>query len=156
MSHPLKRANSTPRWPSCTGTSQYPGTSPVSQVALYYDPSLGEPGVQNASGLLADADRVDAANNVLFGVVGEPVSVIVFALGGATDGSVGAAGLCGFRRQDGSHRPESGQYGLRHGVPALAAEPGLRAFQDRARDGDARGCGDLRAALREPDRRRRD
>ncbi len=90
MSHPMKRANATPQWPSYTGTSQYLGTSPMGQVAVYYDPSLGDPGLQNARDLLADADRVMAANNALFAAVGDPVAVVVFALGGATDGTGGA------------------------------------------------------------------
>src|SRR6266403_330398 len=37
-----------------------------------------------------DADRVASANDVLFGTTGGPVSVIVFALGGQTDGTGGA------------------------------------------------------------------
>jgi hypothetical protein len=90
MSHPLRRAASTPQWPSFTGTSQYVGTSPVSTVAVYVDPSLGDPALQNAKDLLADADRVAAANNAIFGTPGGPVSVIVFALGGQTDGTGGA------------------------------------------------------------------
>jgi hypothetical protein len=59
-------------------------------VAVYVDPSLGAPALQNAQDLLGDADRVVAANNALFGVPGDPVSVIVFALGGQTDGTGGA------------------------------------------------------------------
>ena len=90
MSHPLRRATSAPQWPSYKGTSQYVGTSPVSTVAVYVDPSLGDPALQNAKDLLADADRVVAANNAIFGTPGDPVSVIVFALGGQTDGTGGA------------------------------------------------------------------
>jgi hypothetical protein len=90
MSHPLRRASSVPQWPSYTGTSQYVGTSPVAMVAVYVDPSLGAPALQNAKDLLADADRVVAANNAIFGAPGDPVSVIVFALGGQTDGTGGA------------------------------------------------------------------
>jgi hypothetical protein len=90
MSHPLRRASATPQWPSYTGTSQYVGTSPVAMAAIYVDPSLGAPALQNAKDLLADADRVVAANNAIFGVPGDPVSVIVFALGGQTDGTGGA------------------------------------------------------------------
>jgi hypothetical protein len=59
-------------------------------VAIYVDPSLGDPAMQNAKDLLADADRVVAANNSIFGTPGDPVSVIVFALGGQTDGTGGA------------------------------------------------------------------
>jgi hypothetical protein len=90
MSHPLRRASAVPQWPSYTGTSQYVGTSPVAMVAVYVDPSLGAPALQNAKDLLADADRIVAANNAIFGAAGEPVSVIVFALGGQTDGTGGA------------------------------------------------------------------
>src|ERR1700688_2843063 len=90
MSHPLRRASAAPQWPSFTGTSQYVGTSPVYTVAVYVDPSLGDPALQNAKDLLADADRVVAANNAIFGVPGDPVSVIIFALGGQTDGTGGA------------------------------------------------------------------
>jgi hypothetical protein len=54
------------------------------------DPSLGPQGQQNANDLLGDADRVVAANDALFGSPGGPVSVIVFALDGVTDGTGGA------------------------------------------------------------------
>src|ERR1700733_10666035 len=90
MSHPLRRTSAAPQWPSYTGTSQYVGTSPAAAVTVYVDPSLGEPALQNAKDLLADADRVVAANNAIFGVAADPVSVIIFALGGQTDGTGGA------------------------------------------------------------------
>jgi len=79
-----------PAWPSYQGTSQLVGTSPSGRVTVYGDPSLGNPGLQNAQDLLNDADRVVNANDVIFGTTGGPVSVIVFALGGATDGTGGA------------------------------------------------------------------
>jgi hypothetical protein len=59
-------------------------------VAVYVDPTLGQPALQNAQDLVNDADRVVAANDALFGTTGGPVSVIVFALGGMTDGTGGA------------------------------------------------------------------
>src|ERR1022692_1838399 len=90
MSHPLRRPHPAPQWPSFKGTSQYVGASAVAMVSVYVDPSLGDPALQNAQDLLADADRVAAANNTIFGAPGEPVSVIVFALGGQTDGTGGA------------------------------------------------------------------
>lgn len=90
MNHPLRRPHPAPQWPSFKGTSQYVGTSAVAMVSVYVDPSLGDPALQNAEDLLADADRVAAANNAIFGAPGEPVSVIVFALGGQTDGTGGA------------------------------------------------------------------
>src|ERR1700693_5600703 len=79
-----------PAWPSYTGTSQFVGTSPSGMVTVYVDPTLGAPGLQNAQDLVNDADRVANANDAIFGTTGGSVSVIVFALGGATDGSGGA------------------------------------------------------------------
>jgi hypothetical protein len=90
MSHPIRRAVAVPQWPSYKGTSQYVGTSPVAMVTVYVDPSLGAPALQNAKDLLADADRVAADNDAIFGSSGDPVSVIIFALGGQTDGTGGA------------------------------------------------------------------
>ena len=54
------------------------------------DASLGQPGEQNAQDLLNDADRVAQANDQIFGTTGGNVSMIVFALGGNTDGTGGA------------------------------------------------------------------
>jgi hypothetical protein len=79
-----------PAWPSYTGTSQFVGTSPSGRVTVYVDPSLGQPASQNAQDLVNDADRVANANDIIFGTTGGPVSVMVFALGGATDGTGGA------------------------------------------------------------------
>jgi hypothetical protein len=90
MSHPIRRPHALPQWPSYKGTAEYVGISPSFMVSVYVDPSLGVPGRQNATDLLVDADRVFGANNALFGVPGQPVSVIVFALGGQTDGTGGA------------------------------------------------------------------
>jgi hypothetical protein len=79
-----------PAWPSYTGNSQFVGTSSSGMVTVYVDPTLGGPALQNARDLLSDADRVVTANSDLFGTPGGPVSVIVFALGGMTDGTGGA------------------------------------------------------------------
>ena len=79
-----------PQWPSYTGTSQLVGTSPSGRVTVYVDPTLGQSGLQNAQDLMNDADRVVAANDTIFGTTGGPVSVIIFALGNATDGTGGA------------------------------------------------------------------
>ncbi len=79
-----------PQWPSYTGTSQFVGTSPSGKVIVYVDPTLGQPGLTNAQDLVNDADRVVTANDSIFGTTGGPVSVIVFALGGNTDGTGGA------------------------------------------------------------------
>jgi hypothetical protein len=90
MSHPLRRINPAPQWPSYTGTSQYVGTSSSTQVAVYVDPSLGDPALQNAKDLVSDADRIVKANNTIFGTPSEAVDVIIFAVGGMTDGTGGA------------------------------------------------------------------
>jgi hypothetical protein len=79
-----------PQWPSYPGTSQLVGTSSSGKVTVYVDPTLGAQGLQNARDLISDADRVVSANDTLFGMPGGPVNVIVFALGGATDGTGGA------------------------------------------------------------------
>lgn len=79
-----------PSWPSFTGTAQFVGTSPSGRVTVYVDPSLGQAALQNAQDLLNDADRVATANDGIFGTTGGNVSVVVFALGGATDGTGGA------------------------------------------------------------------
>jgi hypothetical protein len=79
-----------PAWPSFQGSSQFVGTSPSGRVTVFVDPSIGDAALQNAQDLVSDADRVVAANDQLFGTVGGPVSVIVFALSGATDGTGGA------------------------------------------------------------------
>src|ERR1017187_1399733 len=90
MSHPLRRINPAPQWPSYTGTSHYVGTSSSTQVAVYVDPSLGDQALQNAKDLVSDADRVVKANNTIFGTPSEAVDVIIFAVGGMTDGTGGA------------------------------------------------------------------
>jgi hypothetical protein len=90
MSHPLRRLTAVPQWPSYQGSAQYVGTSAATQVTVYVDPSLGDPALQNAKDLVADADRVVAANTAIFGTPSEAVSVIIFALNGQTDGTGGA------------------------------------------------------------------
>jgi hypothetical protein len=97
--HPIKQAPVTaarrdgppaPQWPSYNGTSQYVGTSPSGRVTVYVDPTLGQPALQNAQDLVSDADRVVAFNDAMFGTNVGSVSVIIFALNGATDGTGGA------------------------------------------------------------------
>ena len=93
MSHPLrthKRQHPGPAWPSYRGVAEQVGTSPTGAATVYVDPSLGAEALQNAKDLLANADRVTQANNNIFGTIGGSVNVIVFALGGVTDGTGGA------------------------------------------------------------------
>ena len=93
-SHPLRAARreavAVPQWPSYTGTSQVVGTSPSGRANVFVDPTLGQPGIQNAQDLVRDADRVATANDALFGTTGGTVNVIVFAIDGRTDGTGGA------------------------------------------------------------------
>ena len=96
--HPLlpTRAATTPAWPTFTGTATLVGTS-SSGVTVYVDESLGAQGTQNAQSLLSGADSVVAQNNSIFGITGGPVDVIIYAIGGATDGTGGADhGACNF------------------------------------------------------------
>lgn len=78
------------QWPSFRGQATRVGTSPSGRVTVYVDATLGQPGLKNAQDLLADADRVVRANDQFFGTGSGSVNVIVFALGGATDGTGGA------------------------------------------------------------------
>jgi hypothetical protein len=113
MRHPLKKPAAgaarrdgppAPQWPSFTGTAQFVGTSPSGRVSVYVDPTLGPPGRQNAQDLVNDGDRVAVANDTIFGTDGGPVSVIVFALDGQTDGTGGADHMgCNY-----SYDPNSG------------------------------------------------
>ncbi len=78
-------------WPSFTGTARLVGTSPSGVVSVYVDASLPSQAVLNATDLLADADRIVALNNVIFGITqSTPVNVILFALGAQIDGTGGA------------------------------------------------------------------
>src|SRR5260370_39224895 len=84
-----------PAWPGFRGTSQFVGSTSDGIVTVYVDPNLGPQGLQNAQDLLADAPRVAAANNAIFGTTGGAVSVIVYALAGATDATSGAQHIGG-------------------------------------------------------------
>src|SRR5579863_7974529 len=83
-------SSGTPSWPSYKGTSQLVGSSPSGRVTVYVDASLGAQALTNAQDLVNDADRIVTANDGIFGTTGGHVNVIVFALGGATDGTGGA------------------------------------------------------------------
>lgn len=86
-----------PQWPSYTGTSQFVGTSSDERTNVFVDPSLGAQGLQNAHDLVNDATRVANANDAIFGTAGGAVDVIIYAIGGATDGTGGADHLgCSF------------------------------------------------------------
>ena len=78
------------QWPSFKGRATLVGASPSGRATIYYDPTLGAPGLQNAQDLLNDTDRVIQANDHFFGATAGSVNTIVFALGGKTDGTGGA------------------------------------------------------------------
>jgi hypothetical protein len=84
------KKQSGPKWPSFKGTASLGGKSTSGRVTVYVDPKLGSPGMQNAQGLVTDGDRVATANDAIFGTTGGAVNVIIFALGGKTDGTGGA------------------------------------------------------------------
>src|SRR6516164_854663 len=107
-----------PAWPSYTGTSQIVGTSADGRTTVYVDPTLGPPAIQNAQDLVNDADRVTAANDAIFGTTGGAVSVIVFALGGATDGT-GSADHGGCDYTTGNAIEVDAAYGASNRVSAL-------------------------------------
>ena len=100
ITHPLRPtravAAAAPAWPTFTGTASVVGTS-SNGVTVYVDQALGSQGMQDAQSLLSSADGVVAQNNTIFGITGGPVDVIVYAIGGATDGTGGADhGGCDF------------------------------------------------------------
>jgi hypothetical protein len=74
--------------------------------------------VQNATDLLADADRVVNANVAIFGTPSQPVNVLVFALDGRTDGTGGADhNACNF--SDGGNIEVCASFGNSARVSAL-------------------------------------
>ena len=79
----------TPAWPSYTGTSQLVGTSSLG-VTVYVDPSLGDRRFRTRTTCSPPPIRSCRQNNAIFGITGGAVDVIVFALGGQTDGTGGA------------------------------------------------------------------
>src|SRR5579859_1386424 len=86
-----------PPWPSYKGESDFVGTSPSGRVTVFVDPTLGQPGLQNAQDLVSQADTLADQNDSFFGTIGGNVNVIVFALGGMTDGTGDADHLgCNF------------------------------------------------------------
>jgi hypothetical protein len=106
-----------PAWPTFAGTATLVGTS-GSGVTVYVDSALGQPGLQNAQDLLSSADSVVAQNNAFFGIAGGAVDVIVYALGGATDGTGGADhGGCDFTT--GNAIEVDASFGSRNRVIAL-------------------------------------
>jgi hypothetical protein len=79
------------QWPSYTGVATFVGTSTDGITNVYYDASLGAQNLTCAQAVLNAAPAINAGNNKIFGITNAtPVNVIVFALGGATDGTGGA------------------------------------------------------------------
>jgi hypothetical protein len=78
------------QWPSFQGQATLAGVSPSGTVSVYYDLADGPSALKNAQQLLSVADKISEANAKIFGITAQPVNVILFPLGGATDGSGGA------------------------------------------------------------------
>ena len=90
---PMPNPNPTPgtiNWPSYQGTATQVGVSPDGLTTVFYDASLGASALACAQQLVSAAAGINAANAKLFATPNGPTNVIVFALGGATDGSGGA------------------------------------------------------------------
>ena len=79
-----------PPWPSFQGDATYVGTSGTGRCHVFYDASLGTDGLTNAQDLVNDADRVIALNDAFFAASQGETFVLVYALGGMTDGTGGA------------------------------------------------------------------
>lgn len=77
-------------WPSYTGTATLAGTSSDGITTVYYDASLGASARYNAQGLISLAPTVNTYCNQIFAAPAKKVNVIIFALGGQTDGTGGA------------------------------------------------------------------
>src|SRR6516164_8888922 len=116
--HAVRKRGSSVSWPSFTGTANLVGTSPSGRVTVWVDASGPVQMQQNASDLLADADRIVAANDGFFGTNQGSVNVIVFALNGATDGTVGADHM-GCDYQTGQNIEVDAAYGQSNRVSAL-------------------------------------
>jgi hypothetical protein len=71
-------------------STQQVGTTTDGRVNLYYDPSLGQQGLDVANAILPRLDVLFANNDALFGVTGKAGNVILAALEGRTDGGSGA------------------------------------------------------------------
>ena len=102
MSHPLlplgivaspwdrPRGTGAIPWPSFRGKAKLLGRTPDGRVTVYTRAQPGSGTLQNAVDLLADAPRIVAANDAIFGTKSGKVNVIVFNLGGSVNGGGGA------------------------------------------------------------------
>jgi hypothetical protein len=77
-------------WPSFTGAATLVGSTPSGDITVYYDQSLGAQALENAQALVASGDTISQQNAAIFSSQPGTVNVIVFALGGRTDGTGGA------------------------------------------------------------------
>ena len=102
MSHPCRphgvlasprmqpRATGPIPWPTFTGVAKQLGVTSDGRVTVFTREKAAKNTLQNAADLLADAPRIVAANDVLFGTKSGPVNVLVFNLGGSSHGLGGA------------------------------------------------------------------
>jgi hypothetical protein len=66
------------------------GVTPDGKVTVYYDPALGQAGIDLAQQFLGLAQQAYADSQAYFNVPGAPVNVIIAAVSDQTDGSGGA------------------------------------------------------------------
>ena len=102
MSHPCRpqgvvasprmqpKATGPIQWPTFTGVAKEFGVTPDGRVTVFTKEKAAKNTLQNAADLLADAPRIAAANDILFGTKSGPVNVLVFNLGGSVHGLGGA------------------------------------------------------------------
>ncbi len=90
LMHPDLAAAPRIQWPSFPGTATLVGTSADGKTTVYVDDALQSPALANALALVKDAPRINALDDAFFGATGGPCNVILFALGGQTDGTGGA------------------------------------------------------------------
>lgn len=113
-----RQAPPAPAWPSFSGSAQYVGSSNNGRVHVFVDTLLGAPALQNAEDLVNDSDRIVALNDGFFGTSQGEVSVLVYALGGLTDGTGGADHM-GCDYQSGNAIEVCASYGHSMRVSAL-------------------------------------
>lgn len=77
-------------WPSYAGVATPVGTSTDGLTNVFYDATLGPQGLTCAQQLVSAASAINAGNATLFGAPTGKTNVVIFALGGATDGTGGA------------------------------------------------------------------
>jgi hypothetical protein len=72
------------------GQFQLVGATTDGRVKLFFDPSLGQAGLDVASAIVPRLDKLFADNDAMFGVTGKTGNIFIDAENGRTDGLGGA------------------------------------------------------------------